>query len=163
MELFFKKLVVDAKMPSKACEWDAGYDLYACENSSISPMERKIINLGISVDIPRGFYGRIAPRSGLAINKGVDVLGGVIDSGYRGELKVILINLNLPEFLYSQKEDDALHVFNHIFDSGNSVILNQGDRVAQLIIERCHNVDWEEVEELSDTERESGGFGSTGA
>ena len=60
-------------------------------------------------------------------------------------------------------ESDRLDLYNHLFDSENSVILNQGDRIAQLIIERCHNVDWEEVEELSDTERESGGFGSTGA
>ena len=97
MEIFFKKLHPNAKPPSSAHTWDAGYDLYACEPTSVAPMERKVISIGISIEIPIGYYGRIAPRSGLAAKKGVDVLGGVIDGQYRDEIRVILINLNLPE------------------------------------------------------------------
>ena len=95
MEIKIQKLHPRAKTPTRQKKWDAGYDLYSCDTLSISPMERKIVPVGIALEIPMGYYGRIAPRSGLAAKKGVDVLGGVIDSGYRDEIKVILINLNL--------------------------------------------------------------------
>ncbi len=147
-------------MPVKACEWDAGYDLYACQSVSIAPMERKIIPLGISVEIPRGLYGRIAPRSGLAINKGIDVLGGVIDCGYRGELKAILINLNLPEQLFLKNNKQAM-TYNNIFGSRSRFDIACGDRIAQLIVEKCQHVTWKERENLTKSDRE-GGFGSTG-
>ena len=160
MELFFKKLDPSAETPSKACEWDAGYDLYSRESLSIAPMERRVVSLGISVEIPRGFYGRIAPRSGLAINKGVDVLGGVVDSGYRGELKVILINLNLPEQLFLKNNKQAM-TYSSLFGSKHRFDISAGDRVAQLIIEKCHYISWKEQENLSESDRQ-GGFGSAG-
>ena len=163
MKIKIKKSHPNALTPKRAKDGDAAYDLFCIERIVIKPLERKIIPTAISIEIPAGYYGRIAPRSGLALKEGVDVLGGVIDSNYRGEIGVILINLNLPEFLYARGESESLDLYNHLFDSANSVILNRGDRVAQLIIERCYDADWEEVDELSDTERESGGFGSTGA
>ena len=125
-------------------------------------MERKIVPTGISIEIPEGYYGRIAPRSGLAVREGIDVMAGVIDSNYRGQIGAVLINLNLHEILFA-KETESLQIYNHLFDSENSVVLNKGDRIAQLIIERCFNADWEEVDDLSNTERKDGGFGSTGA
>ena len=88
-------------------------------------------------------------------------MAGVIDSNYRGQIGAVLINLNLPENLFIK--DETLGIYNHLFDSENSVVLNKGDRIAQLIIERCFNADWEEVDDLSNTERKDGGFGSTGA
>ena len=161
MEIFIKKVHPSATLPTAACNWDAGYDLYACEPASILPMERKAVSVGIAIEIPLGYYGRIAPRSGLAIHKGVDVLGGVIDSQYRSEIKVILINLNLPEALFVNNKNKYANAYNNIFGSKMRYDIAPGDRIAQLIIEKCHHVSWKQREELSDSERD-GGFGSTG-
>ena len=162
MKIKIKKSHPNAITPRRAKDGDAAYDLFCVERTVIKPMERKVVSTGISIEIPEGYYGRVAPRSGLAVKEGIDVLAGVIDSNYRGEVGAVLINLNLPEILFA-KETESLQIYNHLFDSENSVILNKGDRIAQLIIEKCHNVDWEEVNELSSTEREDGKFGSTGA
>ena len=162
MKIKIKKSHPNAITPRRAKDGDAAYDLFCVERTVIKPMERKVVSTGISIEIPEGYSGRVAPRSGLAVKEGIDVLAGVIDSNYRGEVGAVLINLNLPEILFA-KETESLQIYNHLFDSENSVILNKGDRIAQLIIEKCHNVDWEEVNELSSTERKDGGFGSTGA
>ena len=161
MVINFKKLTPKAKTPKSSFNWDAGYDLFACENVSVGPMERKVIPIGISIEIPHGYYGRIAPRSGLALNKGIDILAGVVDSSYREEIKVILINLNLPESLFIDRRDKRAHTYNNLFGSKLRHDIVQGDRVAQLIIEQCHHITWREKEELSKLER-TGGFGSTG-
>ena len=84
MEIKFQKISDYAICPSKNTDADAGYDLYSTDVCSISPMERRLVSTGICIEIPEGFYGRIAPRSGLAVKKGLDVMAGVIDSGYRG-------------------------------------------------------------------------------
>ncbi len=139
MKIKYKKLNEDAITPSQATDGDAGNDLFSTEAVELQPMERKAVKTGISVAIPVGFYGRVAPRSGLAVKKGLDVLAGVIDSGYRGEIGVVLINL-----------------------SSDVVELKKFSKIAQLIIEKCHSVEWEESENLSSSERENGGFGSTG-
>jgi dUTP pyrophosphatase len=156
LEIKFKKLSGVAKIPTQAKESDAGYDLYSCQTLFIAPMERAIISIGIAIEIPKGYYGRVAPRSGLAVKHGIDVLAGVVDSGYRDELKVVLINLNPPEFPHQQD------VFNNIFGSRNRFVVKQGDRIAQLIIEKCHSVKFLEQESLSDSQRNIGGFGSSG-
>ena len=83
-------------MPLKNSDGDAAYDLYSVEKAIVGPMCRASISTGLSIEIPRGFYGRVAPRSGLAAKQGIDVMAGVIDSGYRGDIGVILINLNFP-------------------------------------------------------------------
>jgi dUTP pyrophosphatase len=147
------KLRESAVEPFSAKDGDAGYDLYAVTREKIGPMERKLIHIGIALEIPDGYYGRIAPRSGLAVRKGIDVMAGVIDSSYRGEVMVLLSNFN------PLVED---HAFGGMFGSSNDFIVNPGDRIAQLIIEKCHRVEWDLKEELSDSDRGEGGFGSTG-
>lgn len=134
-----KRLDGKAKIPTRAHMNDAGMDLCSTEKLVILPQTRKIIKTGIALQIPEGYYGRVAPRSGLAANHGIDVFAGVIDCSYRGEICVILYN--------SDK---------------NVLIVNEGDRIAQLIIEKYYNFPVEEVSDLSDTARGSGGFGSTG-
>tara|TARA_Y100000310_G_C20687347_1_gene819947 strand:- start:955 stop:1494 length:540 start_codon:yes stop_codon:yes gene_type:complete len=161
VEIRFNKIHPHAKPPAKQKAWDAGYDLHACETMSIGPMERKVIPIGLSIEIPSGYYGRIAPRSGLAASKGIDVLGGVVDSGYRGEVKVVLINLNLPESLFDKSK--SRHTYDSLFGSKHRVDISEGDRIAQLIIEKCHHVTWLQQEEtLHPSDRLSDGFGSTG-
>jgi dUTP pyrophosphatase len=130
----------NAQIPTKGSEHSAGYDLYSCYNALIYPQERMLIKTGIVLEIPEGHYGRIAPRSGLALKNGIDVMAGVIDSDYRGEVGVILYNTdkNIP-----------FHV-------------KIGDRIAQLIIEKYYTFDIQKVETLNLSERGSNGFGSTG-
>jgi dUTP pyrophosphatase len=135
-----KLLSEDAKVPFRANQTDAGADICSIEDVIITPLERKAIGTGISIEIPEGYYGRIAPRSGLAYKNGIDVLAGVLDSSYRGEIKVILFNT----------------------DKENSFEIKKGERIAQLIIEDHFNFEFEVVEDLSDTKRGVGGFGSTG-
>ncbi len=161
MEIKFKKLETAAKQPLRAKESDAGYDLFSTESCVIKPMERKLVSVGISVEIPEGYYGRIAPRSGLAVRNGIDVLAGVVDSGYRDCLRVVLVNLNLPEGLI-HRPDSSMSAYSSLFGSPLDFRVSSGDRIAQLIIERCYDVDWKPSARLSDSERGSGGFGSTG-
>jgi len=142
-----------AVVPTRSSHGDAAYDLCSVVSAFLSPMERRVINTGLIIEIPEGYYGRIAPRSGLAIKHGIDVLAGVIDSSYRGEVGVVLINLNpiLPNSEYE-----------NVFGPQESFQISSGDRVAQLIIEKCYDVEWKEVDASSDTDRGEGGFGSTG-
>jgi len=130
----------DSRYPTKSHVTDAGYDLFSTEDVSLQPLQRKVVKTGIKLSIPTGFYGRIAPRSGLAVKNGVDVLAGVIDSGYNGEIGVVLINT----------------------DKFESVNLPKSSRIAQLIFEKCEDVNFETVSSLDVSERDAGGFGSTG-
>ena len=141
MKINIKKLNEKATLPSRASEADAGYDLHSLDDTfqRIEPGGRALIKTGISVAIPQGHYGRVAPRSGLAYKHGIDVLAGVIDSGYRGEIGVVIINLGKEAYLFE----------------GSS-------RVAQLIIEKCHDIEWQESDNLDESNRGAGGFGSTG-
>ena len=138
--VYIKKLDKLARTPTRANESDAGYDLFSIEKAYLPAGERKVVRTGISVAIPPGFYGRVAPRSGLAVKRGIDVLAGVIDSGYRGEIGVVLQNLSDYDFEFLQ-----------------------GERIAQLILEQCNTIGWVEVEKLEDSVRSDGGFGSTGS
>ena len=156
MDIKYSRLNPEAKQPFQANESDAGYDLFSTEYITIEPFQRKLVSTGISIEIPQGFYGRIAPRSGLACKKGIDVMAGVIDSGYRGEIKVLLINFNLEGYNIKQS------AFESIFGSFNRVEIKPGDRIAQLIIEQCHQANWKEMKSLENSERGQGGFGSSG-
>jgi dUTP pyrophosphatase len=159
----FKKNHPDAIVPTRNSEGDAAYDLYSVERAIIGPMNRACIPTGLSIEIPQGFYGRVAPRSGLAMKKGIDVLAGVIDSSYRGDLGVILINLNFPEeLLKPDSMKGGVQSYESLFGSRQNVDLPVGSRVAQLIIERCYNAEWQEVDELSDSVRQDDCFGSSG-
>ena len=137
----FNKLDSKARVPFRANPTDAGADLYSVEDCMIQPLERKVISTGLRIKIPEGYYGRIAPRSGLAVKQGVDVLAGVVDSGYIGEIKVVLLNT----------------------DKSNTFFVKEGDKIAQLIIEDHFNFDFVEVvEDLEATDRGDKGFGSSG-
>jgi len=140
MNIQIKKLSDKAVIPSRGSKYAAGYDLYAAEEALVNISGRKLVKTNISVSIPEGYYGRIAPRSGLAYKNGIDVLAGVIDSDYRGDIGVILFNT----------------------DHNSDFLVNIGDRIAQIIIEKCHSVNWEIVETIESTARSSGGFGSSG-
>lgn len=130
-----------AIIPTRSNPDDAGADLYSVENITIPPQSRALVSTGLSIEISyRGVYGRIAPRSGLAFKHGIDVLAGVIDAGYRGVVGVVLLNT----------------------DKENSYQIKQGDRIAQIIIENCHNLLFVETESLSNSNRSTGGFGSSG-
>jgi dUTP pyrophosphatase len=140
MPVYFKKLDPKASLPSRNNVSDAGADLRSIENIIIPPLSRALINTGLALEIPYGFYGRIAPRSGLAVKYGIDVLAGVVDSSYRGPLGVVLYNT----------------------DRDKEFIVNVGDRIAQIIFEEHWNFKMEEVSDLSDTSRSNNGFGSSG-
>lgn len=147
MQIPFQLLSPRAKAPTQGRPGDAGYDLYnaADGHTILRPGERSLFATNIAVAIPPGYYGRIADRSGNALKRGLHVLGGVVDSAYRGNVGVILLNTN------GGGED------------GDIIRIDPGERIAQLIIERCHEVTFEQVETLPETERGGGGFGSTGA
>lgn len=129
-------------LPKHQQEGDAGVDLHAREDIKIEAGEWKLVPTGVAMAVPEGYVGLIAPRSGLALRSGIGVVNGpgVLDSGYRGELKVILIN-------HGQEE----------------VTLERGERIAQLVVVPATEVELVEVDELPDSGRGEGGFGSTGS
>lgn len=138
IRISIKKLNPLAKIPKQANISDAGFDLYPVVSYWIKSGERNIVKIGIAISIPDGYYGRIAPRSGLSVKFGLQVLAGVIDSGYLGEIGVV------------------------IYNSGNEdYIVSPNQAIAQLIIEKCHAVDWVETDDLEKTERAEKGFGSS--
>lgn len=139
MSLKVKKLSADAQLPTRGSDGAAGYDLQSIESCVILPGKRAVVATGLSIELPPGVYGRIAPRSGLAVKHGIQVGAGVVDADYRGEVKVVL--------------------FNH---DSNPYLIKPGYRIAQLILERCETPDVEEIFDSSDTVRGQGGFGSTG-
>jgi dUTP pyrophosphatase len=141
MKIKLKKLQDDAIIPTYAKDGDAGADLYASHSMTLMPNETKLVPTGIAVAIPAGYVGLIHPRSGLAAKNSITVLNtpGTIDSGFRGELKVILINHGPQNFEISR-----------------------GDRIAQLVLQKVEHAIFLEVDELDATERGNGGFGSTG-
>ena len=128
----------NAKQPYKADIGCAGYDIFSTEELIVPTQERRLVSIGISCEIPPDFYLRVAPLSGLSV-KGIDIGAGVIDSSYRGELKVLVIN-----------------------NSFNDFKIDIGTKIAQLILERCANPTIEIVEKLNFSERGENGFGSTG-
>lgn len=145
MKIRFKKLNPKAGIPQYAHEGDSGMDVRACLDGPptfVYPFETVMIPTGLSVEIPVGYEIQVRPRSGLAAKNGVTVLNtpGTVDSTYRGEIKVILINLNRDK----------------------TFMVQDGDKIAQLVVAPVMRAEVEEAAELSETERGSGGFGSTG-
>jgi dUTP pyrophosphatase len=141
MILKIKKLNEKAIIPAYQSEEAAGFDLHSIEDIVIKVGERKLIGTGLAFEIEKGFEVQIRPRSGLAFKHGITVLNspGTIDSDYRGEIKVLLVNLGEEDFE-----------------------IKKGERIAQAVIAPVVQAEFEEVKELSDTKRGSGGFGSTG-
>jgi dUTP diphosphatase len=134
----FKKLSENATVPTRGSDFAAGYDLYATEDYTLQPLERKLFKTGIAMAIASGLYGRIAPRSGLAYKNGIDTMAGVIDEDYRGDVGVILINLGDKPFE-----------------------VKVGNKIAQIIFEHYNPATFQEVAELPTSVRAEGGFGST--
>ena len=142
-ELPIRRLRDDAIVPVQAYEGDAGLDLAACDRVEIGPGERALVSTGLAVAIPEGFAGFVQPRSGLAAEHGITVLNtpGLIDSGYRGEVRVIL----------------------HNSDAATPFVVEPGMRIAQLVVVPVAEIEPVEVDELPGTERGVRGFGSSKA
>jgi len=142
MKIKVEKINQDVKLPKYQHRGeDAGLDLHAAEDVVIKSGEYELIKTGLKIAVPEGYAGFVYPRSGLALKHGITVLNadGVIDSGYRGEVGVILINHSPEDFK-----------------------INFNDRIAQLIIQRVNIIEWEMVDDLSKSSRGAGGFGHTG-
>ena len=143
MKVKFKKLSNNIEMPQYATEQSAGMDLRAVldEPVTLRSLERKVVMTNLSIALPRGFEAQVRPRSGLAAKHGITVLNapGTIDADYRGNIGVILVNLSTEPFT-----------------------INNGDGIAQLVVSKYERVEWVEVDDLDETDRGSGGFGSTG-
>lgn len=155
MILQIKKLVDGATIPTRAHNTDAGLDLYSLDNHFLEYGERRLIKTGIAMRLPQGCYGRIAGRSGNALNKGLDVLAGVIDEGYTGEISAMIINLKQEPFVSFKKQAVIKETRCDI------VFIKKGEKIAQLIIEKYYVPEIQIVDELEQTERSNKGFGST--
>ena len=141
VQIRIKKLKQDALMPKKAYEYDAAFDLHSAEEVMLCAGERRMVGTGIAIEMPQNYHAEIRPRSGLAAKHGITVLNapGTIDSGYRGEVQVILINLGKEDFLIAK-----------------------GERIAQMLFSKVDAISFEEVDELTESARGAGGFGSSG-
>tara|TARA_R100001129_G_scaffold149661_1_gene111556 strand:+ start:1092 stop:1556 length:465 start_codon:yes stop_codon:yes gene_type:complete len=134
-----KKTEERAIIPTRSNSDDAGWDLYSITTRPIAPSQRVTIRTGISLQIPEEYVGLIWPRSGMSVKNGIDVLAGVVDSGYRGEIKVCLLNT-----------------------SREWMDIKEGDRIAQILFQEVPHFQLQEVEILQNSDRGQGGFGSTG-
>ena len=141
IELSIQRLRDDAVVPTRAYDGDAGLDLSACERVELGPGERATVGTGLAVAIPDGYAGFVQPRSGLALRHGITILNtpGLVDSGYRGELKVILLNT----------------------DASEPFVVEPGMRIAQLVVLQVAGIDPVEVDALPESERGVRGFGSS--
>jgi dUTP pyrophosphatase len=141
VKMKIKKIHPDAIIPKYAHEGDAGMDLFSVEEVIIKPRYRLAVRTGLEFEIPEGYEAQIRPRSGMALKNGITVLNtpGTVDSGYRGEIKIILVNLSSKDYF-----------------------IQKGDKIAQAIINKFEKVKIEEAGELSDSTRGKAGFGSTG-
>jgi len=142
LEILVTKLDNDAVIPTYAKPGDAGADLYSISDLVLSPGERALVKTGIAIALTNGYVGLVHPRSGLGLKNGISVVNtpGTIDSGYRGEIGVVLINHDLHE----------------------SFQVKKGDRIAQLVIQKVENAQFKMVNQLPESERAAGGYGSTG-
>jgi dUTP diphosphatase len=143
IELPVRRLRPDAVLPTQGYAGDAGFDLAACERVELGPGERALVATGLAVAIPEGYAGFVQPRSGLAAKHGISIVNtpGLVDSGYRGELKVALLNTDLRE----------------------TFVVEPGMRIAQLVVLPVPEVELVEVDDLPESERGVRGFGSTAA
>lgn len=142
IDLPIKRLDPTVELPAYAYDGDAGLDLRSNEDVVLAPFERRLIGTGLAIAIPDGYAGFVTPRSGLALKKGLSMANtpGLVDAHYRGELKVCAINL----------------------DAHEPIVISKSERIAQLVIQRVPQVHLREVEQLDETDRGEGGFGSSG-
>ena len=142
VDIALRRLDPELPRPSYAHPGDAGADLFTTVDVTLAPGERAMVPTGIAIALPEGYVALVHPRSGLAARHGVSIVNtpGTVDSGYRGEIKVLLVNL----------------------DPATPVTLSRGDRIAQLVVQRFESATFVEVDHLPDSQRGSGGYGSTG-
>jgi dUTP pyrophosphatase len=142
LEILIRRLDPGLPLPSYAHPGDAGADLLTAVDVTLAPFERAVVPTGVAIALPEGYVGLVHPRSGLAARHGLSIVNapGTIDAGYRGEIKVCLVNL----------------------DPTTPVALSRGDRIAQLVIQRYERAEFSEVETLPESVRGAGGYGSTG-
>jgi len=142
IRVLVRRLDLELPLPGYARNGDAGLDLHAAESVRLAAGARRAVRTGIALALPEGFAGFVLPRSGLALRSGLTILNapGLIDAGYRGELQVLLVNHGTGE-----------------------IAIERGDRIAQLVVQRVERAQLVEVQELPDSARGAGGFGSTGA
>ena len=165
MHIRVKKLDPNAKLPTRGTSNSAGYDLYALDKIEVKPGETVFIHTGLAMEIPEGYFGAIYARSGLACKHNLRPANcvGVIDSDYRGEVCVVIVNDNESviwrEFQISPTVMQARTVPN----SERSYTIAAGERVAQIVIQKCEDVTFDDVDNLEDSGRGQGGFGSTGS
>ena len=143
LNVSIKRLDPEVEFPTYAYEGDAGLDLRANESVEIPPHERVLISTGVAIALPDGYAGFVQPRSGMALKRGLSIANtpGLIDAHYRGEIKVIAVNL----------------------DPRETIRIERGERIAQLVIQQVPVVHLVEVDELDETDRGAGGFGSSGS
>lgn len=139
MILKIKKLKNDAKLPSYGHPGDAGMDIYSCEERTLLPQEQALISTGIVMEIPDGYVGLVWDKSGLSTKHGLKTLAGVIDAGYRGEISIAMANVGSEAYTFKK-----------------------GEKIAQMLIQKVEQAEFEIVDKLSETSRGAGGFGSTG-
>jgi len=142
LEILIRRLDAGLPLPSYAHPGDAGADLMTTVDVTLAPFERAVVPTGVAIALPEGYVGLVHPRSGLAARHGLSIVNapGTVDAGYRGEIKVCLVNL----------------------DPTTSVSLSRGDRIAQLVVQRYERADFTEVADLPESARGAGGYGSTG-
>lgn len=139
MLIKFQKILAETIIPHYAHPGDAGLDIFSAEETIIKAGEIKNIRTGVKMELPEGFIGLVWDKSGLALKNGIKTMAGVIDTGYRGEIGIVLINL-----------------------SGQDYKIEKGQKIAQMLIQKAEQVEIEETQKLSETKRGIGGFGSTG-
>ena len=140
MKVKFLKIMDGAIIPFYAHKGDAGLDIFSAENVMLGAGERKRVKTGIKIELPKGCVGLVWDKSGIALNEGVKIMGGVIDSGYRGEILIVLVNLGK-----------------------NSYGIKRGQKIAQLLIQKIEEAEIEIVDIIGETNRGADGFGSTGS
>ena len=139
MQIKFQKILEGAIIPHYAHPGDAGMDIFSAEDAVIKAGERRSVRTGVKMELPEGFVGLIWDKSGLALKNGIKTMAGVIDSCYRGEIEIVLVNLSEQDYK-----------------------IEKGQKIAQMLIQKAERAEIEEVEELNETSRGAGGFGSTG-
>ena len=139
MLIKFQKILAEAIIPHYAHPGDAGMDIFSAEDAVIKAGERRSVRTGVKMELPEGFVGLIWDKSGLALKNGIKTMAGVIDSCYRGEIEIVLVNLSEQDYK-----------------------IEKGQKIAQMLIQKAERAEIEEVEDLNETSRGAGGFGSTG-
>lgn len=165
-EIRVKKLHPDAVIPTKAHADDAGFDLVAVEDVIIEPGETVLVRTGLAFELPKGFEMQVRPRSGISLKTKLRVVLGTVDSGFRGEVGVIVDNIAKDPCGNKSQYLTYIDGFDYRTDGemypNNTYLIRKGDRIAQAVIKTVEQAHFIEVDELDETERGEGGFGSSG-